>query len=695
MSHMPTLEQPEDGGAAVGNTRAINTTAPLSGGGDLSADRTIVLNDLGVSAAKLAPDAVTTAKILDSNVTTAKILDANVTLAKMANVATSRLIGRVTAGTGVPEALTGTQATTLLDAVTSGLKGLAPASGGGTANFLRADATWAAPPGAGVIDALQFTPITQGGYNGDNTDGLLNHTIDDWDAGDNSLIQLLAADNAGTRITGIDATSASDGDIRLIINCESKQDAGVLVLRHENAGSAAANRFVTPEERDFYVGPQQMALIARRPLLDASGLVTANHRWHVLGNPRTMRTATQNLHLYPALDVGTVTPISGTLNNWNPTGDLPSGYSWGLAGSDVSFLNHSLLRVGVNAAGATITGMYWGAVAPTTADLGPIKIIMNTGPGAITFKYSDAGSDVDNRFTSLPVGADLVVPSGENAIFIHPTSGGWRLLATTSPQRISTARVSITATDPAQNALAVTPASGHINPFVVQDSLTAQTVAGNIRRNLFSQVSGSFVCGSDTTVYGVLGQVTATKSSGAASLTNVGVYGNASGGAVNYAGLFDGNFRQAGGDVVLNGGSGTTEVVGTTFLYAGVQFQGVSGASTFKKSVNMDNELVPAQITGDQNNYSPASLADAMMLLINSDAARSITGLATGANGRILWVYNTGAFNITLVHASGSSTAANQFRGRGNADVILTPSTGVQLYYSPSLAKWVVMTDTL
>lgn len=72
-----------------------------------------------------------------------------VTNAKMANVATATIKGRVTAGTGDPEDLTGTQATTLLDAFTSGLKGLAPASGGGTTNYLRADGTWAAPPGSG------------------------------------------------------------------------------------------------------------------------------------------------------------------------------------------------------------------------------------------------------------------------------------------------------------------------------------------------------------------------------------------------------------------------------------------------------------------------------------------------------------------------------------------------------------------
>jgi hypothetical protein len=64
-------------------------------------------------------------------------------------MATATLKGRATTGTGDPEDLTGTQATALLDTFTSGAKGLAPASGGGTTNFLRADGTWAAPSGGG------------------------------------------------------------------------------------------------------------------------------------------------------------------------------------------------------------------------------------------------------------------------------------------------------------------------------------------------------------------------------------------------------------------------------------------------------------------------------------------------------------------------------------------------------------------
>ena len=72
-----------------------------------------------------------------------------ITFAKMGTLQSNRLVGRVSAGTGQIEELTGTQATAVLDVFTSGAKGLAPASGEGTSNFLRADGTWAAPPGGG------------------------------------------------------------------------------------------------------------------------------------------------------------------------------------------------------------------------------------------------------------------------------------------------------------------------------------------------------------------------------------------------------------------------------------------------------------------------------------------------------------------------------------------------------------------
>jgi len=83
----------------------------------------------------------------------------DIALANIAQIATSSILGRTTASTGDIEVLTGTQATALLDAFTSGAKGLAPASGGGTTNFLRADGTWAAPGGGG--GAVSSVTVTQ------------------------------------------------------------------------------------------------------------------------------------------------------------------------------------------------------------------------------------------------------------------------------------------------------------------------------------------------------------------------------------------------------------------------------------------------------------------------------------------------------------------------------------------------------
>lgn len=79
------------------------------------------------------------------------IANSVVTLAKIANIATARILGRTTAGAGVVEELTSAQATAMLDAFTTVLKGLVPASGGGTSNFLRADSTWAVPAASGLF----------------------------------------------------------------------------------------------------------------------------------------------------------------------------------------------------------------------------------------------------------------------------------------------------------------------------------------------------------------------------------------------------------------------------------------------------------------------------------------------------------------------------------------------------------------
>lgn len=77
-----------------------------------------------------------------------------VTNAKLANMPAGTVKGNNTGGVADPLDLTAAQVTAMLALFTSGVQGLVPASGGGTVNFLRADATWAAPPAGGSGPSL-------------------------------------------------------------------------------------------------------------------------------------------------------------------------------------------------------------------------------------------------------------------------------------------------------------------------------------------------------------------------------------------------------------------------------------------------------------------------------------------------------------------------------------------------------------
>lgn len=154
--------------------------------------------------------------IVAAQLATAQIADEAVTLAKMAHVSTARILGRVTAATGDVESLTGTQATTLLDVFTDALQGLVPLSGGGTANFLRADGTWVAPGGSG--DMVLASAQTNTGIKTflDTTMKLRNvaNTFDGYFVNTNTADRIYTLQNAaGTIAFTSDITVAADGSL--------------------------------------------------------------------------------------------------------------------------------------------------------------------------------------------------------------------------------------------------------------------------------------------------------------------------------------------------------------------------------------------------------------------------------------------------------------------------------------------------
>ncbi|MEZ5785246.1 MAG: DUF2793 domain-containing protein [Xanthobacteraceae bacterium] len=111
-----------------------------------------------------------------------------------------------------------------------------------------------------------------------------------------------------------------------------------------------------------------------------------------------------------------------------------------------------------------------------------------------------------------------------------------------------------------------------------------------------------------------------------------------------------------------------------------------SGAAKLAASVRFTGVVSPAQITSDQDDFDPAGLAGASVLRLSSDASRALTGLAGGADGRIVFVHNSGAQAIVLKDEDASSAAANRFALR--ADLTLAPDAVALLQYDGTASRW-------
>lgn len=114
----------------------------------------------GISAAGVLAFAQPNFTDLAGTIAAGQIPNSTITLAMQANIGANTILGNNTGSPAAPIALTQAQATALLNQFTSTLQGLVSSSGGGTTNFLRADNTWAAPPGTNIT--IGTTTITSG-----------------------------------------------------------------------------------------------------------------------------------------------------------------------------------------------------------------------------------------------------------------------------------------------------------------------------------------------------------------------------------------------------------------------------------------------------------------------------------------------------------------------------------------------------
>ncbi len=126
---------------------------------------------------------------------------------------------------------------------------------------------------------------------------------------------------------------------------------------------------------------------------------------------------------------------------------------------------------------------------------------------------------------------------------------------------------------------------------------------------------------------------------------------------------------------------------GSSFADAFVVDQ-TTGNLTLPRALYLNGVISPAQITSNTDNYAPTGFSTASTLRLSTDASRNLTGIAAGADGRIIVVHNVGAQSLVLKNDV-TSTAANRFFL--GADTTLTADTSITLRYDGTTARWRAM----
>lgn len=127
-----------------------------------------------------------------------------------------------------------------------------------------------------------------------------------------------------------------------------------------------------------------------------------------------------------------------------------------------------------------------------------------------------------------------------------------------------------------------------------------------------------------------------------------------------------------------------------------------SGNTVYAKVVQVSGAGVAnaTVTTTTENDYSPVGLDVATVLQIQpTGGTLTLTGLAapttlsSNTGAKVLYLYNTGAFKITLKSANASSSLINQFKIGNDADYDILSGTSVALLYTSALKKWVPLSQ--
>jgi hypothetical protein len=115
-----------------------------------------------------------------------------------------------------------------------------------------------------------------------------------------------------------------------------------------------------------------------------------------------------------------------------------------------------------------------------------------------------------------------------------------------------------------------------------------------------------------------------------------------------------------------------------------------TGATDFSSGTfALSADISPAAITGGTDNYNPTGLSTAQIIRQDLSGDATLTGLAGGADGRLVMIVNLHATNVLKFSHQVTSSAANQFYLPGGRTYYIYGAGSCAIFqYDGTLSRW-------
>jgi len=114
----------------------------------------------------------------------------------------------------------------------------------------------------------------------------------------------------------------------------------------------------------------------------------------------------------------------------------------------------------------------------------------------------------------------------------------------------------------------------------------------------------------------------------------------------------------------------------------------ITGTLDLQQAIKATGSITPTALSGAVNDYAPTGFSTCTVIRLDGGAAdRNITGLAGGADGRIVIVHNIGGTNsLVFKDSDGASTAANRLAI--GADTTIAVNQTIAFRYDGTSSRW-------